>query len=580
MRARPARLLLVALLGLGAAVGLANVLRPGDTADERADERAAERAAGRGSRERKNDAPRIDADERGSRPDSPAPVPKRPSAPSSVPVPVPVPVPEPGQASSLPPAPAPAPTPTTVASPGTGTGTGTETAPSSPATVTGLVLSSSTRAPVPGASVFSPIDRFFSTSSSTPGGASTTTGDDGRFSLSIPPGTGMLGVRGPDGKEVRSLPVRAQAGETVDLGEILLEPPGAVAGVVRLPDGRPAASIQVKLKERSVRTDAEGRFAFPDIPAGHYILAAELRPELAAGVQVRGGETAEVALGGEPQIVGRIRGPLGIPPRDRAAGALALGGIGGTGSGVNLIRAFTSGGGLRVPTDEEGRFAFGGLAPGRYAVGATWAYEEVEVPPPAPGAPPIELRVEPCVIRARFDGGPPGAPPPPLWAVHEDLFARGLAGDGTALVLATLGEPDRFSGLEYAPGETGVLVPRPGTYRLYPRASARAVASQPVRADASGVGVAAAVVPLAPATARFVVTDLRPAESALLIARDARTREIVAVERGLDPLEVRLPPGTYEVELLGEDGLRVRFDVVLDGPDDEVQGVASVGGSR
>ena len=52
---------------------------------------------------------------------------------------------------------------------------------------------------------------------------------------------------------------------------------GAIEGLVRTADGRPAANVSVRLVEagRSVATTAEGRFAFEGIGAGRYLIQAD-----------------------------------------------------------------------------------------------------------------------------------------------------------------------------------------------------------------------------------------------------------------------------------------------------------------
>jgi len=123
---------------------------------------------------------------------------------------------------------------------------------------------------------------------------------------------------------VYALP-RVKAGERFDAGTLRLQPAEVVRGTARDPDGRPLPDVEMQLRgcnadrsrlapaaggpsivdnyvaTRSARTDAQGRFAFGDVPAGHYAAGFAVTPQqqhpVAVDVDVDAGKpTTVVAL--------------------------------------------------------------------------------------------------------------------------------------------------------------------------------------------------------------------------------------------------------------------------------------------
>jgi len=95
----------------------------------------------------------------------------------------------------------------------------------------------------------------------------------------------------------------------LDVGELRLEEPGAIEGVLLGADGAPLGGIEIKPGvalanwnrfEDSARTDADGRFRFHDMMPGSRALVAALPDAMARthrfGVEVEPGETATCVL--------------------------------------------------------------------------------------------------------------------------------------------------------------------------------------------------------------------------------------------------------------------------------------------
>jgi hypothetical protein len=206
------------------------------------------------------------------------------------------------------------------------------------------------------------------------GGAAATADDGGAFAVACDPGLSWL-LASSAAPATRSalLEVRVVAGETTDLGIVLLDAPGAIEGVVRDRGGSPAPGVDVRVRVgeavRPATTASDGRFAFPGVPAGRFLVHADAVPGeeggVTVGVEVKPGATSEVTLGGSPQITGVLLGPLGAPAPsgDRGIAIVDMAAMRSANT-ADLLRAFVGAGGRFVPTDEQGRFAVGGLPPG------------------------------------------------------------------------------------------------------------------------------------------------------------------------------------------------------------------------
>jgi hypothetical protein len=197
--------------------------------------------------------------------------------------------------------------------------------------------------------------------------------DDGRFDYQVPAGTVSVAVGG-DGFATGQLDgIVVVAGETTDVGVIVVERGDRVAGRVLRPDGTPAAGARVAagpLAEtalgahddefgqhvmagtRTARTDASGRFVLPGVDRGP--------PEVASQIVALHptGRAREVlaATGGDVELRLAPTGSLTGVVRD-APGHVAV-------RAVRDLELMVGG------IDEAGGFRFDGLTPGRWTVSA------------------------------------------------------------------------------------------------------------------------------------------------------------------------------------------------------------------
>jgi hypothetical protein len=167
-----------------------------------------------------------------------------------------------------------------------------------------------------------------------------------------------------------------------------------VDGTAQRPDGSPAASANVTMRQREMnaslegsdriaRTDASGRFTFQNVPPGEYRISmrasstsspSELDLWAQTDVRVSGGDVDGVGLALAPAstISGRVSFDGASPPPadlsvvrlhfsavDAIARAMSAGGSGGQQPPIASVQA-------------DGTFRVSGLPPDRYLVGASW----------------------------------------------------------------------------------------------------------------------------------------------------------------------------------------------------------------
>lgn len=141
---------------------------------------------------------------------------------------------------------------------------------------------------------------------------------EGAFRLDhVPPGEYVLSAHPAGSPPLHIRAVNIVEGVELDLGSLAVQVGGRVVGQVIGTDGRPSPGAQVSLSgsdlHQRVTADAEGRFAFPVVPPGHYQLGASpaglweaLKSEARDSVDVVANGTSEVELTLAPrQIDGR-----------------------------------------------------------------------------------------------------------------------------------------------------------------------------------------------------------------------------------------------------------------------------------
>jgi hypothetical protein len=215
---------------------------------------------------------------------------------------------------------------------------------------------------------------------------------DGRFELQAPQRALWLGVTGAAAFPRDPCAVAASSTDEV---QIVLERGGSLAGRVLAPDGEPLAGAVVAsatpfdpygVLDRTARmaglgsrlTDGQGRFAFPQVPAG---LALQLQARAEAG-----GGGAELQPAGAdvaPLVVGEAREvELVLQPAGRVAGVVVLpDGSPVSGARVFLrptsvsLKSISLGGeatlGQEERTGADGRFAFHAVSNGSYEAALT-----------------------------------------------------------------------------------------------------------------------------------------------------------------------------------------------------------------
>ena len=269
------------------------------------------------------------------------------------------------------------------------------------------------------------------------------TNGDGDFTLATLPGPQTLRFSHP-GYLASTAPTPALvSGRTVPLdGEVQLSArPAVVEGAVELPEGfepvtrlarvrvsaTPGPATPALPVDPAIPT-ADGRFVFPALPAGDWILSADLPGFESARVSVSVAPAAQVALG-----LLRLEYTVSSPPAVGASGAVRLSDVSGE-VGHAGVRVAALGTPLETTTDDTGAFVLGlppepltlvfsrdGYTPVERAIEAPVRVEALAdlvvlsarpgrlrglVALPAAYSDPVRLaRVEVTAVRAAGDGG-------------------------------------------------------------------------------------------------------------------------------------------------------------------------------
>ena len=244
---------------------------------------------------------------------------------------------------------------------------------------------------------------------------------DGGFELPhLSPGEHVLLVSAPGHAPVWIGPIAIAEGARVEGVRIELGVPGAIEGLVTDAAGGPVAGVQIVAflggagDPRGgcfsvVGTDAEGRYAFADLPAGQLLViltrAGGAAPRVLPAV-VKAGATTRVDFLGEAsgtRLSGVLRDREGRPVRLQNLACFSREGTSRSDSWV------------ATTTGPEGEYVFEGLEPGAYLVyhvgamgGTLYLVAEVDVP----ATPTLELDLVygPCALEGRVSAAATDAP--------------------------------------------------------------------------------------------------------------------------------------------------------------------------
>jgi len=314
---------------------------------------------------------------------------------------------------------------------------------------------------------------------------------------------------------------KLRAGETRKL-ELALEPGGTLRGFVHQPDGKPCAGADVVTARegdwfgvddkqvRRAKSDSEGGFELPHVPAGKLKLranAAGFLPSEPQELELAAGRVTEgvlVVLRMGQSVAGRVSYVDGKP----AAGAtveLSFDRSQAAGLGAMNAREGAQG---KATADAEGHFSIGGLGNGPFTLRGS------AMPPGTSLAP--NQKQEDVELRARADGVTPGTLDLQL-VLREGAALQGRVVDGAQQPvrkfkltlqhegkgpLAALGQDSEERSLDDPAGRFKVGGLAEGTWKLW------ITAENFANSDATSVSV-----PQAPDAPELVVT-LLPCSSA------------------------------------------------------------------
>jgi uncharacterized membrane protein len=169
---------------------------------------------------------------------------------------------------------------------------------------------------------------------------------------------------------------------------------GGIEGTVSDAEGKPLPKVVVEVGGLTAMTDSDGGFTFPGFKPGSYYLTVEqgsigmgriTTEKMPLSIEVKGGETSRVSIEITPSC--RVNGRLSLRQSDHSGNVqreakpnqvreFSLKGLEGAGNKdksalklVNiLVEISRDGESIRQVTDDEGRFSFYDLRPGRWTV--------------------------------------------------------------------------------------------------------------------------------------------------------------------------------------------------------------------
>ena len=193
----------------------------------------------------------------------------------------------------------------------------------------------------------------------------TSSDDEGRFELSVPPGTYTLLVG--SGEDDASANVRSRAVPDVPAGRvgmvIELEPGLSIRGRVELHDGEPAEWGTVTARPAQ-EDDEDARSSFASIEDGRFELRGLAPGEYRVRAEMFGNQQETVAQAGQTDVVlrlsqgGTLRGRV-VHADGRAAGSVDV-----------VAEQLGADIELCMEADDDGTWEFEELAPGTYALEA------------------------------------------------------------------------------------------------------------------------------------------------------------------------------------------------------------------
>ncbi|AKQ63630.1 regulator of chromosome condensation, RCC1 [Myxococcus hansupus] len=197
-------------------------------------------------------------------------------------------------------------------------------------------------------------------------GATTTTDAQGRFSFTnLPQGDDTLRAQ-KEGYATAEQPVSVRHAAPATLSFTLTRTQGRVAGVIQLEGAsdHSGATVTMTASGATATTDAQGRYAFENVPVGTHalVIQRDLYAQVQRSAVVSAGATATVSV-----TLARLRGNL--QGNIRLTGAIQH-----AGTTVTLDEA-----GLTSTTDAQGRYTFSNVPTGTYTLTARRnAYTQVQ----------------------------------------------------------------------------------------------------------------------------------------------------------------------------------------------------------